>query len=330
MKKYIMMKNIRHCLCFAVMLMLVIQCLSIVVMADMGPKPSIEVKILNPPDEAYYIDLLEQGFAGDRYSEDPYDHGLPASMENEEDTEQDRMIKNILCSYYVDGWGARLDRGIVDSVFHPSNQDHRYGFGYLVPETFKVIVVTASGKVFVSDVIEREEFNAVVTWDLGDAAPFVWQEGQNPDISAVGEIKEVRRLGILSRILQVCLCYLITLLVEGICLLPFGLASARNIKYFIFINTVTQVIVQWTSFNHGMSGWYLYILFFNEIFIFIIEAVYYAKRLYAKDEKPHLLRNIAYTFTANVLSYVLGVCVLFYIDFVMVEIMVDAYLEKLS
>ncbi len=323
------MKNIRHYLCFVLILMLVIQCLSIVVMADTGPKPSIEVKILNPPNEAYYIDLLEQGFAGDSDSEDSYEHGLPASMEDEEDTEQDRKIKNILCSYYVDGWGARLDRGIVDSVFHPSNKGHRYVFDYSVPLTFKVIVVTASGKVFVSDVIEREEFNAVVTWDLGGAAPFVWQEGQNSDISAAGEIKEVRILGILSRILQVCLCYLITLLVEGICLLLFGLASARNIKYFILINTVTQVIVQWTAFHYGMNGWYPYVLLFYEIFIFIIEAVYYAKRLYAKDGKPHPLRNIVYAFTANVLSYVLGVCVLFYINFVMVEIMVDAYLGKL-
>lgn len=330
MKKYIMMKNIRHFLCFVVMLVLFIQCLSIVVRADTGPKPSIEVKILNPPDEPYYIDLLEQGFAGDRDSEDPYDHGLLASMEAEEDTEQDRKIKNILCSYYVDGWGARLDRGIVDDVFHPSNQDHRYSFGYSVPVTFKVIVVTASGKVYVSDVIERQEYNAVVTYDLGDVVPFVWQEGEISDISAVGEIKEVRILGMLCRILQVCLCYLITLLVEGICLLFFGLASARNIKYFILINTVTQVIVQWTAFHYGMNGWYPYILFFYEIFIFIIEAVYYVKRLHAKDGKPHPLRNMAYAFTANVLSYVLGVWVLFYINFVMEGIMVDAYLGQLS
>lgn len=68
---------------------------------------------------------------------------------------------------------------------------------------FVVIVVTASGKVYVSDVIERQEYNAVVTYDLGEAVPFVWQEGQISDISAVGEIKEVRIFGILSRILQV-------------------------------------------------------------------------------------------------------------------------------
>lgn len=56
---------------------------------------------------------------------------------------------------------------------------------------------------------------------------------------------------------------------------------------------------------------YPYILFFYEIFIFIIEAVYYAKKHYARDGKPHLLRNIAYAFMANVLSYVLGVWVIF-------------------
>lgn len=330
MKRYMMIKNIRRYLCFAVMLTLLISCLNIVAVADTGPKPSIEVKLLNPPDEAYYIDLLEKhDSAGEPDSENGYGYEMLASVEAETDTEQNKRMKKIMCSYYVNGWDARLDRGIVDATFHPSNAGHRYIFDYIVPTTFKVIVVTASGQVFVSDVVEIEEYNAVVTWDLEGASPFLWQEGEISDVRAVGEIKEVRMLGILARILQMCLCYLITLLVEGICLLFFGLARAHNIKYFIWINTVTQVIVQSTVFHYGTSGWYLFILLFFEIFIFIIEAVYYAKRLLAKDGKPHLLRNAAYALVANVFSYVMGVWLLFYMD-VVSGIMVDAYLRKLS
>lgn len=325
------MKNIRRYLCFAVTLTLLLPCLSIVAMADTGPKPSIKVKLLNPPDEAYYIDLLEKfGSAEEPDSENKYGKRLLDSIEAAEDTEQDKMMQRIMCSYYADGWSARLDSGMVDATFHPSKEGHTYVFDYLVPVTFKVIVVTASGKVFVSDVVEREEYNAVVTWDLDGASPFVWQEGASPDIRTVGEIKEVRILGIISRILQVCLCYLITLLVEGICLLFFGLARARNIKYFILINTVTQVIVQWTAFHYGVIGMYLFILLFYEIFIFVIEAVYYAKRLCAKDGKPHPVRNVAYALVANASSYVLGVCVLFFMDFVVSEIMVEVYLRGLS
>src|SRR4051812_37507214 len=64
--------------------------------ADMGPKPEVLVKVINPPEGEYYLDLLTRDANAYRRLElDGYD---PEKVE-------------ILKRYEVDGWKPGLVRG---------------------------------------------------------------------------------------------------------------------------------------------------------------------------------------------------------------------------
>ena len=52
-----MKKSLRFC----VLLALAAALLTVSAFADTGPKPQLTVKVTNPPEELYYLDLLAEG-----------------------------------------------------------------------------------------------------------------------------------------------------------------------------------------------------------------------------------------------------------------------------
>lgn len=42
--------------------------LTVTAFADFGPKPQLVVEVKNPPEELYYLDLLEESFAEKLYN----------------------------------------------------------------------------------------------------------------------------------------------------------------------------------------------------------------------------------------------------------------------
>lgn len=145
--------TIMFCFIFAVLL-------SPVVYADMGPKDRLTVYVDNPPSELYYLDLLTQNA---RTYNNFYDDG-------ERETLNQEMIA-LLYSYESDGWKPALTEGTGVPMWgeltgHPDGNRMIHEFGYVgAPDTYRIIIVTESGKVFVSETYTRVALQSSITYD---------------------------------------------------------------------------------------------------------------------------------------------------------------------
>ena len=100
-----MKKSLRFC----VLLVLAATLLTVSAFADTGPKPQLTVKVTNPPEELYYLDLLAVGdwehAGGADYS------GLDWSYSEEEIAALDSGLLDALRAAVPDGWHACTAEG---------------------------------------------------------------------------------------------------------------------------------------------------------------------------------------------------------------------------
>lgn len=94
-----------------------------------------------------------------------------------------------------------------------------------------------------------------------------------------------------------------TLLLEALVFFLFGFRQYKSWTFFIFINLITQGILNlWLGGQSLLSGYIVFALVFGEIFVFIAEILSFAHFI---DEKS-VARRIVYVLVANSLSLVLG------------------------
>lgn len=284
-----MKKSLRFC----VLLALAATLLTVSAFADTGPKPQLTVKVTNPPEELYYLDLLAEGdweHAGDAdYS------GLDWSYSEEEIAALDSGLLDALRAAVPDGWHACTAEGSNGAPMwgdllgeDAGNGTRLHTFGYLgVPAAYRIIVVTKNGESWVSEVLHRAALQSSVTVD--------WAE------------KTVSTPHAVSAYALQFLCMLLpTLLIEGILLFCFGYRSKKSLCRFLLVNLVTQggfsAYLMVTVLNHGVSAWSLFFYLPIEFLITVVEILLYRKLL---TEKSHG-RAIAYAVTANICSAALG------------------------
>lgn len=255
--------------------------LPLTVFADMGPKPTLTVNVKNPPEELYYLDLLIEN--------NRPDYVIP---------ETDNEMVMLLYSYVNEGWIPALqdkDRMVtgdpVGKRMLSGIMSHE--FGYMPPDRFRIIIVTKSGDVTVTDVITTNSFHSEVTFDY-----------------ATGKIAE--KVNLIAFIIQFIFTLTMTLLVEGILLSMFGFDMHRNYKVFLIINLITQIFLAFcmstATFFFGLfTG--LYIQFILEPIILITETIIYMFIL-----KGHTkIRRVFYGITANLVSWIGG----FFLTFIL-------------
>ena len=254
------------------------------VSADTGPKRSITINIINPPDEPYYIAILRQGNM-------PYSESMGEYVD---DSDEDAWIINKIYSYNEDGYVMFSYGGGAPSVESSEKDIKDKGYvkyNYMVPTTFKVIVVTKSGEVTVSDEITSKAFYADFQYDYS----------QNTIKEIYYEAKFSENLAINSLFF-----FGVTLVTEGIVLLCFGLFRKKNLLRFFIVNVITQVLLFAFNLTSKLYEpmWQKYLLFWVivEAVITVIETLLYCKKLVKKDGTVSVGRNIAYAVTANVIS----------------------------
>ena len=105
-------------------------------------------------------------------------------------------------------------------------------------------------------------------------------------------------------VLVVSIQLLITLLLEGIIFWLFGYRKARSYLLFLVINILTQGTLNiWlNSLNSLMHSYFIFYLFFGEIFVFAIEMI--AFPVLVKEYNG--IRNLIYAFIANAVSFIAG------------------------
>ena len=254
------------------------------VLADMGPKPEILVKVINPPEDEYYLDLLTK--EANTY------------MRLELDGYDPKKLK-LLDSYEEDGWKPGLVKGTpmpmwgeLTGVKAEEGMEHR--FGYMgVPDDFKLIIVTPDNHLIVSEEIHRTTLKTVITYDYNQNTVVLEQP-------------------VLAYIKQFFGTLTATLLIEGILLLIFGFSLKKNWAAFLFINLFTQIGLTLTIGVLFQKEGILTasIVFFPvELIIIIAESILYAMAL-----KEHNRGKIVlYAIISNVLSAAIGLAIMTYV-----------------
>ena len=268
--------------------------------ADFGPKPQLIVRVKNAPQEPYYLDLLAKG---DWDAEDGNRiDGIDWNYDGKEDT-LDPDLLALLRDNVPAGWHACVAQGTTGAPMWgelyaegtDASGNALHWFGYVgVPSTYRIILVTESGKVWVSDILNRRVLQSSVTVNWSD------------DTSAVTVSVPSTIPGYL---LQLVATLVPTLLIEGIILLLFQYSWKQNWKAFLLVNLITQGLLAIASSVYAIQSgpnMFSYLIFFlpAELFILIAEAYLYAGRGMLKGHSKK--RAAAYAVTANLISAILG------------------------
>ena len=245
------------------------------------PEYLLVVRLVNGPDEPYYLDILTKK-AGDSVYRDS----------NEALAGVDQDLLDGLRSEIPEGWEACTMESSSQLFLHVPGKDgfHRFS-GLDTPRKFRIIIMTGSGEVWSSDTMERRALQDAVTVD--------WAR------------KSVSVMPLwLVVALQTLVTLLLTLSVEGVVLLAFHFDWKKNWKPFLLVNLVTQGALALFLGTHivrsgvGSYGMILYSILLLPIegVIAFVEAV-----LYARFFQGHSAgRAFAYGLTANAVSYLVG------------------------
>ena len=273
--------------------------------ADSGPKPLLIVRVKDAPQEPYYLDLLAEG----NWDASEGNSRLKQStvITNSDGSETTVPLNEDLLALLLDnipaGWHACTAQGtfgapIFSHLFSrgtdaSGNALHR--FGYVgVPSTYRIILVTESGKVWISDTLERKVLQSSVTVHWSD-------DTEHTTVTVPSTVT--------GYLLQFLATLVPTLLIEGILLLLFQYSWKQNWKAFLLVNLVTQGVLAAASsvlnLQNGAALWnYFLFLLPMEAVVLLIELYLYAGRgLLSGHSKG---RAALYAVTANFASAVLG------------------------
>lgn len=265
--------------------------LTVPVYADMGPKPSLTVTVTNAPEEPYYLDLLEPD-GDDGALNDHLHRNLNAADRDALDPE---MLQSLL-DRAPEGWHACLAKGTTRAPIWGSltaketnasgDAVHRFSYSG-VPERYRVMVVTKSGAVRISEPRTRRILRSSVTYDYESGA-----------LSAPPAA--------LAYTVQFLSTLLPTLAIEGALLPVFGFSWRRNWKPFLLVNLATQAALSLvcgvSAVRDGVSYFYFFLFLPTELVILIAESLLYRRLLVGHSRS----RAGAYGIVANFASATAG------------------------
>ena len=261
----------------ATMVVFALVAAAVCVSADTGPKPSITIKTNGTVGEKYYLDLLIE-----------CDNGYP-NLKDAEIAELDAEMFKTLSEYTDDGWYPAIAHGTPAPLFGTvvPEDDGTSRFSYFgTPNRFKVIIVTESGTVKVSDVVEKSVYQQVFSLDFADMTVKTSQSAAK------------------SYLIQFASTFFPTLIIEFLLLFAFGLSPKKYWWAIIAVNLVTQLFLTSVLACNPviLYGGFIFFFVMLELVVMLIEAAAYLVIM----KKERLWKRIVYAVTANVASAVVG------------------------
>lgn len=266
--------------------------------ADTGPKPTLEITVINPGDSSYYLDLL--GKEGEYvYYE-----------ETDGNEKYDNMHDQPIYKYNKDGWKAihmrtwllngKLTGDPVEKDKNGKVLTMKHSFGYVgVPQKFKIIIQKSDGTIQVSDIIRNGYFNARVKYDMKT----------NQVLSVRGNILKNGAKLDKEFLKDYLVRLLLTLIIEVFLAIPFFYSKPKRLLLIAVVNIITQTFLTIAMLfnypfmsNMPFNTGYLAVLAIGEVLVFLAEYLIYVK-LFGKEEKTQIA---AYTLIANAVSIAAG------------------------
>lgn len=244
--------------------------------ADMGPKQSVTITVVNAPEGVYYLDLLHR---------EDWDYS------NVDLEDYDPALIEGLRHWEAEGWYPALVRGTNLPLFGDltPGADGTHTFSYVgLPDTFRIAVSSAGGAQATAEPFTRTVFHTELVYDYESNTI-------TRSTSTVGYY-----------LTQFLSTFIPTLVVEGILLWLFGFRSRRSVVVFLIVNLVTQaalhILVGSAILSVGAHYLYYLMLLPVEVLILLVEAIVY--RFLLRDQKPG--RRVGYAICANLASYAAG------------------------
>ena len=269
-------------------------------MADMGPKPSVNIKVNNlEKDQEVYITLLSKEESTGPFSKD-------TELQNHED-------------YLEDGFNKFKSIEDKDGYYFLGNLNllkgnGTYSWSYYPPENFKIaLYFPDQNLVLISKPYSRYAFNSnfKLNYNDLDLKDGVYYFDNEISITKYREINKEIKSFLLRLVLTIIIEYLV------------ALAMFRPTKYqtelIIKINVLTQILLNLTiSLILYFYGFLAFFIIFIpcEIAVFIIEGVIYKRRLnqnLPENKKPAM--PMLYSFIANFISAGAGYYLVRYFEF---------------
>lgn len=244
------------------------------VLADTGPKPSIDVTIKNLNTKNYIIDLFVYDKEKAGKDEGPSVFGQPGLTE--EEIEQ-------LYKLNFDGWISATTRaGKIMFSDCQGNADYHNDFGYFgTPEVYKIVIINKdTGDIKISKKIVRKEFNSEVTVDYNTM-----------------KVVETN-INIVRTLIVGAIVLVLTILIElGIAFL----FKTKNYATIAITNLISNVLLQALLILFANN--YLVTFIIGEVLVVIAELVVYLLRL-KNISKP---KAVIYTLVANLATIILSI-----------------------
>ena len=270
---------------------LVIMCIFVfpmVVLADEGAKPSIDVKIKNLDTTNYMVDLFVYDDGGKNYNVDANYNGNGLT-----DDEVNKLHK-----LNFDGWISESTRWNSYLMFADcsGNKDFTNHFGYFgTPDVFKIVIINNdTGDIKISKKIKRKFFNSIVTVDYSSMKYNVSNNGSSrEEINNVGENNNY-----FKTICNFIIALIITIVIELVIAVIFKIC---NYKLIFITNLVTNILLQ--TILIILNNNYITVFIVGEVIVIIGELFVYLSMLKNIDKKKIIL----YTLVANVLTILISI-----------------------
>ena len=266
--------------------------------ADMGPKPSVTVKIKNAPEGEMWATLLSEAELGpfDEFkggSEDEYEYYYENSFYSENGKPDYNVWRAVTDYKDPDGYRFLQRLWLID-------ESGEFTWGYMVPDNFKVLLYfPADGAFLTSEISPVYAFDSYYEVDL-----------EGVDVSKSGGIQVHASYNVKKELIGLFGRFLLTVLIEMAVAILFGFSRKKPLLLILGVNAVTQIVLNVAlnllSRRAGIFG-LMGLMLLCEVAVIAIEATVYCiymKRLEpAYDNERYL---IGYAAVANIASFVAG------------------------
>lgn len=258
--------------------------------ADMGPKPSVHIDFMGIENKVYYITLLskEKSTGPYSFSTEPIDESSFLVDEHKEDD--------------LHAWQAFRNYNDIDGFyfieyFKRCNDQNTFKWTYYPPSTFKVLIYFPEENRFATtEIQDKYAFDSYYKVSLSENQTELTVE-KNYDYST-------ETTSLIARIL-------LTLSVEILIALLFGLRKKNIILFVLVVNVVTQTILNiLLNVVNYTSGRFAFV--FNYIWmeglIILIEAIVFSFYFKKSSTNKPIKKWVApvYSIVANSASFAIG------------------------
>ncbi len=208
--------------------------------ADIGPKPSIDIKIDNLKTKNYLIDLFVYDKEGKAFS-------------SEKDYNGEGLTKEQITKLYelnYDGWISESTRWSSYLLFADcaGNKEHSHHFSYFgTPTKYKIVIINNdTNEIKISDEIVRKDFNSSITIDYKTMDTISKKSNNSIVMSLIALILTIIVEVLIAHLFKTGYYKIITItnLITNLCLQIFLLIMANKLLLAFIIGEVIVIVCE--------------------------------------------------------------------------------------